>query len=148
MSETVLKLIPESPSYVPGKPQQDNAKAFLSRVYTNNQFELVTTDTIEFVDQGENFESVSCNLCGKTIDIEYWQTAMDIAYEKQFEDLAFNTPCCHNQTSLDALSYRSAAGFSKFVINVRNPETKIQPRDLEDLQQILGTKLKTVWAHY
>jgi hypothetical protein len=148
MSETVLKLIPESPSYIPSKPQQDSAKALLSKVYRNNQIEFATTDTIEFVDQGENFESVSCNLCGKTIDVEYWQIAMDTAFQNHFEDLAFNTPCCNKQTSLNALYYHSAAGFSKFVIIVTNPETKIQPKDLEDLQQVLGTKLKTVWAHY
>jgi hypothetical protein len=73
---------------------------------------------------------------------------MDKAYEERFEDLAFNTPCCHKQTSLNNLSYQSPAGFAKFVITVEGAENEIQPRDLDDLQQILGTKLKTFWAHY
>ena len=147
MSETILKLIPESPSYVPDKPQQDRANTILKNIYKNAQIELITSDTIEFVDQGENFESVSCNLCGKTIDIEYWQNAMDKAYERQFKELVFKTPCCHKQTSLNALSYNSPAGFAKFLITVTDAESKAKPEDLEELQKVLATRLKTVWAH-
>lgn len=108
----------------------------------------MTSDTLEFVDQGENFESVSCNLCGQILDIEFWQTSMDKAYEKQFEDLALTTPCCDRPTSLNALSYQWPAGFAKFVIAIAEAEKEVGPEDLEKLQLVLGTKLKTIWAHY
>jgi hypothetical protein len=69
MSSTVLKIIPTNPSYVPDKIQQDKAKIFLTKLFKNEQIEFITTDTIEFVDQGENLDSVSCNLCNQNIEI-------------------------------------------------------------------------------
>ena len=100
------------------------------------------------MDQGENFDSVSCNLCGHNIDIGDWQTAMDKAYEKHFEDLAFNTPCCKNQTGLNDLVYMSPAGFAKFVMTVEDAEHEIKPQDLDELQQVSGTELRLIWANY
>src|SRR6188474_2996206 len=76
ISSTVLKLFPTDPSYVPDKIKQANAKTFLNKIYKKEQIEFIITDTIEFVDQGENFESVSCNLCSDTIETEDWQNAM------------------------------------------------------------------------
>lgn len=148
MSSTVLKIIPTNPSYVPNKLQQDNAKDFLTKLYKKEQIEFIITDTIEFVDQGENFESVSCNLCGQNIEIEDWQNAMDKAYEQQFTDLEFITPCCHKKTSLNNLTYQSAAGFAKFVMTISDVQKEIEEKKLKELQQILGMTLRIIWAHY
>ena len=148
MSSTVLKIIPTNPYYVPDKIQQDKAKMFLIKLYKKEQIEFITTDTIEFVDQGENFDSVSCNLCGQNIEIEDWQNAMDKAYDKQFTDLEFITPCCHSKTSLNDLTYHSTAGFAKFIITISDAQTEIEEQDLNEVRQILGTPLRIVWAHY
>jgi hypothetical protein len=148
MSSTVLKIISTNPTYVPDKIQQDRAKIFLTKLYKNEQIEFITTDSIEFVDQGENFDSVSCNLCGQNVEIEDWQNAMDKAYEKQFTDLEFITPCCHRKTSLNDLTYHSAAGFAKFIMTISDAQNEVKERDLNELQQILGTPLRIIWAHY
>lgn len=148
MSSTVLKIIPTTPSYVPDKIKQDNAKIFLTKFYKDGQIEFITTDTIEFVDQGENFESISCNLCGHNIEMEAWQNAMDNTYKKQFTDLTFITPCCNKETSLNDLNYKSPAGFARFVISVSDPQNEIMEKDLKELQDILGTTLRIIWAHY
>jgi len=148
MSSTVLKIIPTNPSYVPDKIQQDKAKIFLIKLYKKEQIEFTTTDTIEFVDQGENFDSVSCNLCGQNIEIEDWQNAMDKAYDKQFTDLEFITPCCHSKTSLNDLTYHSTAGFAKFVMTISDAQSELSEKDFKELQEILGTTLRTIWAHY
>jgi hypothetical protein len=148
MSSTILKIIPTNPKYVPDKIQQDKAKSLLSNLYTKELIDFVTTDTIEFVDQGENFDSVSCNLCGKNIAIEDWQAEMEKADESHFTDLAFVTPCCHRKTSLNDLNYHSPAGFAKFVIAITGAQKEIEAKDLNELNNILGTQLRIIWAHY
>ena len=148
MSPTVLKIIPTNPSYVPNKIQQDKAKISLTKLYSNKPIDFITTDSIEFVDQGENFESVSCNLCGQNIKMEDWQDAMDKAYEKQFTDLVFMTSCCHSQTSLNDLNYHSASGFAKFVMAISDAQNDLSKKDFLELQEVSGTTLRNIWAHY
>ena len=148
MPTTILKFIPTNATYVPDKIQQDKGKAFLVELYKEKEIEFYTTDLIEFVDQGENFNNVSCNLCGQEIKIEHWQNAMDEACEKQFTNLDFITLCCNKKTSLNDLIYNMMAGFAKFVITISEPTNKIEENDVKNLEHILGTRLKIIWAHY
>lgn len=148
MSSTVLKIIPSNPSYVPDRTKQDNAKYFLTQFYKIEKIEFSVTNTIEFIDQGENFESVSCNLCGRNIQIEGWQNEIDKAYTQQFTDLTFITPCCHKKTSLNDLIYKSAAGFAKFEMTIPDAQNELHEKELKELQDILGIKLRIIWAHY
>jgi hypothetical protein len=148
MSSTILKVIPTDPSYAPNKLEQDNATKFLSKLYDKKQIEFKATDTIEFIDQGENFDSVSCNLCRQDIKIEDWQNAMEKAHDKQFMNLTFVTPCCNKKTSLNDLTYHSAAGFAKFVISISEGQNELSDKDFKELQNILGTALRNIWAHY
>jgi hypothetical protein len=148
MSSTVLKIIPTDPLYVPGKTQMDSAKSLLAKLYKKNKISVITTDTIEFVDPGSNFDSVSCNLCGRNIEIEDWQNAMDKADEHQFSDLTIITSCCHRKTSLNDLTYHSPAGFSKFIITIQDAQTEIGDKDLIQLQEAMGTAVRIIWAHY
>ena len=85
MSFSYLKIIPNDPTYVPDQLSQDKAKNFLSDIY-KGVIKLEATENIEFIDQGDGFESVSCNKCGKEIDIEYWQEAMNSSYEQHFKN--------------------------------------------------------------
>jgi hypothetical protein len=121
---------------------------FLTRFYKAEQIEISISDTIEFVDQGANFESVSCNLCGSRIDIEYWQTLMDNAFEEEFTNLTIIAPCCSQKTTLQDLTYILPAGFAKFIIIVSNPQIEITDLNLNELKSILGTSLRVIWAHY
>lgn len=145
---TVLKIISTNPSYVPNKIQVNNAKYFLAKIYIKHQIEFITTDTIEFIDQGQNFDSVSCNLCRRNMEIEFWQNAMDEAYQKRFTDLTIVTPCCHKKTSLNDLNYHSAAGFAKFTMSISDAENELSEKDFKELQDILGVPLRNIWAHY
>ena len=99
MSSTILKIISTNPSYFPSKEKLENGRVFLKNLYKDNQIEFTETDTIEFVDQGENFESVSCNSCGHAMEIKNWQNLMDEAQKNQFKDLSFHTSCCHKINS-------------------------------------------------
>ena len=148
MSDTFLKLISTSPDFTPKKLNQDKAEEFLKTLFKNTKVEFIKTDNIEFVDQGVNFESISCNYCGRDITIENWQSAMDKAYKSNFKNLSFITPCCHKITTLNDLLYHPPAGFAKFVISIPNPPVDITDKEIKELEGILGTKVRKIWAHY
>ena len=71
-----------------------------------------------------------------------------LAFEKQFADLAFTTSCCHRLTSLNDLTYRMPAGFSKFVVTINEAEMQLSEAHLASLEELFGTSLKVVWARY
>lgn len=73
---------------------------------------------------------------------------MDNAYENLFIDLTFSTPCCKKKTSLNDLNYKWPAGFSKFVVCISNAQNELTKSELIKLQDIFGTTLKIIWAHY
>lgn len=148
MSVNILKIIPINPSLIPNKTQQDKAKEFLLKSYVKDSIEFIITETIEFVDPGEFFESTACNLCGELIETEDWQNAMDNSYEEQFTDLEFITPCCKKKTSLNDLHYNSAAGFAKFMITITDTVYEFPEKDIAELQQILQTPLRLIWSRY
>jgi hypothetical protein len=148
MSYTVLKLIPIEPDFIPGETMQNRAAEMLGNIFKSSEIELIETDEIEFADQGQNFENVSCNLCSRKIDMEFWQEVMDTAHDTRFEDLTFMTPCCHKRTSLNDLNYDMPAGFSKFVISIADPLNDVQSNTILALENILGTKVRKIWAHY
>ena len=148
MSVSFLNLIPIKPNFVPSGPMQEKGKVFLKNIFLGEETEFITTDGIEFIDQGENFKNVSCNLCNQIIEIEFWQTQMNKCYEKHFNDLAFTTECCKKQTTLNDLIYNSPAGFGRFVIKIRNPEKDMDVKQIKELEVILGVNIRQIWAHY
>ena len=147
MSDTILRIIPTNPSYVPDEIRQSKAHNFLQKLFNREDVEFGTTAEIEFVDQGQNFESVHCNRCGREMELEDWQAAMDASYETKFENLIFRMPCCCTETSLNDLDYRWPAGFSRFSISIQNPQTDIDELTIKELENTLGAPLRIIWAH-
>ena len=145
-----LKIIPTEPNYEPSTEQQKEAIKYLTTEFSKNEISSALTKNVEFIDSGENFESVSCNLCGLNIDIDNWQEAMDKAFQTSFSDLSLLTPCCNKQTGLNDLEYDMPSGFSKYVIEVIDPDmSDNQKTDLiKNLTGILGHDMKLIWAHY
>ena len=145
---TILRIISTNPSYIPVKEKQEQAKDFLTTLYSINVINSIYLDTIEFVDQGQNFDSIICPFCTKDIDIENWQNAMEKAELSQFTQLTFITPCCSKMTSLNDLRYVTTAGFAKFILTVDDPEKEIESNEIAELQLILNTPLKIIYTHY
>ena len=148
MSSNILKIIPTDPSFVPGNTNQQKAKIYLSKLFNQEDIEFKITDAIEFIDQGSNFERVSCNFCGADIETTAWQNAMDSAFLKKFTNLSFTSPCCNKLTSLNDLNYISPAGFAKFVINISDAKNEIDVNNFKVLQEFLGTPLRIIIVHY
>jgi hypothetical protein len=150
MSENLLKIIPEQPVYIPENQAQITASGFLkSLVAENCEVQSKVSKEIEFVDAGGNFESVSCSMCGKEISGEWWSTAMNEAHQSHFSQLEVVVPCCKGKTTLNHLNYNWAQGFARFVLSARNPNiSELDKQSITKLEQILGCKLRVVWAHY
>lgn len=147
-SDTYLRIIPASPSFVPDGDRQKEARDFLQDLFPDLDINFSTSPTIEFIDAGSNFEDVFCHQCGAQIEVEDWQDAVSACYETHFEQLSFKTPCCSAEVSLNDLKYSWPVGFSKFSISVMNPQDELDEAALEDLQIILRTALRVIWAHY
>lgn len=148
MSDTILNFIPVDPSFVPDESRQQAAYEAVCAAFPDAQVERSTTPDVCFVDPGQNFETVFCNLCGQQIELGDWEDAMDAASATQFENLDFGTPCCSSVTSLNALRYEWPAGFAKFRLAVQNPQSDLSEQILEEVRHMLGTQVRVIWAHY
>lgn len=151
MSDDFLRLIPTTPSYVPEPANQAKAVESIRSIIPQAESVMTQThETIEFIDQGSNFRSVACPSCKATLEISWWQAAMDSSFETEFTDLSVVTPCCSAPTSLNDLLYDMPAGFAKFVIEAMNPSCgkDLSQESIEQLQSILGCRIRQIWAHY
>lgn len=146
MSDTLLKLIPTDPGFVPAEENQSKAKHLLDIIFGDDKVELIEADDIEFIDQGENFENITCNLCGQEIDIDWWQDAVDEALARQ--QLVVETPCCHQKNSLNELNYNWPAGFARFSMVINNPAEDINDQQLSELEQQLAASVRKIWTRY
>lgn len=149
-SGNYLKIIPANPNFIPTREKQLQVINYLAREYPNNEIKSTLNEKVEFIDSGENFESVECNLCGKNIRTNYWQSAMDKAFEGSFVDLTFQTYCCDKKTSLNDLKYDMPCGFSKYNVEILNPEIEKNKENIlsENIKSILGENIKLIWVHY
>ncbi len=167
MSDNYLSLIPEEPSYVPPAEAQARAletfRAFLTKKRPFQvkpsarwdepvvEIEVEVSEDIRFVDQGSNFESVSCPACGAEIDTESWSEWMNKSSKSDFLDRSVTMSCCGRETDLNALRYDWPAGFARYILRALNPEIEngMLPADkLSALEEILGCKLRQIRTHY
>ena len=148
MSETILKIIPTDPIHIPDSVSMDKCKLYLETLFDANQIEFLETEHIEFIDPGQNFENVFCNICGREINLDYWARKVDSASINTFNDLAFLAPCCGSPTSLNSLRYEWPAGFARFSILILNPNVEFTDNALQELEAIINSSLRKIWAHY
>ncbi len=109
---------------------------------------LVVSPAVEFIDHGGNFERVECSRCGAALKEDWWSDAMDAAYETRFANLLTNVPCCGETVSLNDLRYVMPAGFARFVLTARNPGRGCTSDEILNLEQVVGCKLRVIWARY
>ncbi len=146
MSDYIVKLIPVNPSYIPNKKSLKQAKKYLKAIKAE-EINFNFSDSVDFIDCGENFESVVCPFCNKNIEIGQWQEAMDKAYKKYFNDLSIYLPCCGNISDLNNLVYKGECGFSKFTIVIHNPDIDFSKEKVLELELLMKCKLKIIKAH-
>jgi hypothetical protein len=149
VSDTFLRLIPAEPTLVPSATAREKAQDALVRALPSADDVLAqVTQDVRFVDCGSNFETVRCPRCGTDLG-EWWTLAMEAGHEQQFRDLRATTPCCGLHTSLNDLIYSLPMGFARFTLEALNPGIGSLPERVQRrLEEILGSKLRVIWAHY
>jgi hypothetical protein len=147
MSDNWLAFVPCDPNF---QASQEAIAAALSLLRqfapTTEEITVEGDGSVAFFHAGSNLESISCPSCGADLQ-DWWGDAMNEAWKSHFENLSIVTPCCRNATSLNNLSYDWPMAFGRFALELFNPRTKIGDEQRKQLEQTLGTPLKTVWCH-
>jgi len=149
MSDNIIRLIPTNPSFVPDLKSHDRAIRILrTMVKEADSVSVEVTDEVQFIDQGSNFERVTCPSCGSEIT-DLWTEMMDNAYSNGFSDLNIELSCCGLKTDLNALKYEWPAGFARFVLEAVNPHVDgwLPKSDIEVLEKALSCTLRQIFTH-
>jgi hypothetical protein len=148
MADQILRVIPADPEFVPSPANQQMAWAlFSSFVAKADSMTMISEGDIRFVDPGENWQGVTCPVCGA--DLNDWiQDAVNVAYENGFADLSIITPCCSSVGSLNDLVYEPAAGFASFILEAVNPENDVSEMQMQMLKGTMKCEIRKVWAKY
>jgi len=105
-------------------------------------------ESVQFFDCGGNFERVVCPACGSEIQNQWWQDRMKEDFAGGFKLASYVTPCCDAQCTLHEVVYEWPQGFGRFVLEAMNPNMgKLEGSDQQDLEKILGTKLRVIYQH-
>lgn len=150
MSDTILRIIPRQPDFSPDGCAQGAALSRLRDAFDDaDDIAMHLSESIQFVDAGENFEGVYCPACDTELDHTWWTQALEAAAANGFTNLRVRVPCCNDRTTLNDLRYDNPQGFARFVLEVTNPNVdEVSEALIEELQDVLGCDLKTVWARY
>lgn len=146
----LLMIIPIDPKFSPNDHQIRESLQFLQNEYPGMILESEKLGQVEFVACGQNFVSVTCNLCGEELEIEFWQEQMSNSYEESnFNELEFVTDCCKKKTSLNDLIYYGDCGFSSYYLSINNAEPDEEKELLvaKRMGELLGTAVKVFWSH-
>ncbi len=121
-------------------------------------------DHVEFIDQGDNLETIICPACNKRLDkvgdeliADWWEYANLIAdmtkgngVFRLDESCTIKMPCCQKESKFTDLKFDWPAGFARSELIAHNPylEFDLSSDRLHELERILGSKLIQIWAHY
>jgi hypothetical protein len=149
MSDYVIKLFPKQPEFEPSMETYKETEVYIKSISKNySDIQLILKVEIRFIDQGSNFESISCPFCHNDLSIEWWSEVMEEASEFEFTKLHIKVPCCKRDLSLNDLKYNWNAGFARFSIEFHNPITANTENITREIEDILSCTLKKVVAHY
>lgn len=149
MSENHLRLIPTDPYFVPEPAAIEQAhRLFAACLPASYETTACVFDTVQFVDPGGNMGKILCPYCQSELAREWWQQSMDTSFAGDFLKLGVTTPCCDYRTTLNDLHYTWPVGFTRFRLEARDSERDLTDEQLRELERILGTPLRKIWAHY
>jgi hypothetical protein len=150
VSDNYLRLIPTDPAWRPQADAVQRAVATLTALVPSaDAVEAELYDGVTFIDQGTNFEKLSCPNCHAGLTMDWWADRMGDASDARFTRLDVTTPCCGTKTSLNDLDYDWPAGFACAELSVRNPQRGwLDDAQLSKVAAQLGHPLRQVMSHY
>lgn len=150
MSDTYLILMPTAPTWIPDAAAAERAATALAALAPGAEHvEATIHDVVTFVDQGENFDRVTCPACASELDMEWWGERMGVAAEEAFAELTIETPRCGASTTLNDLACDWPAGFARTELSALNPGRHwLDDAECADVAAALGHAVKQVMARY
>ena len=159
MSENSLRFAAIDPEAVVGPDALGRAADLLRAAFPQASVISVSAwDSITFIDNGANLESVRCPSCSADVLADdAWSDMMSRSHATGFEQRRFVVPCCGETHRLEELVYDWPVAFGRFSIDVLEPDspafapgergTEFESDLLESLRGTLGTPVMTVWQH-
>jgi len=159
MSDTILKLIPIAPTFVPPESRQHEALAALVKAFPEAEEPRAETYAeVTFIDNGENTEAIVCPSCGTRLPLDDDANAETNQELFSFFDgdetpitaRLIPMPCCRKKVVATSLMFDWPAGFARFELSIRNPDAT---RPIDDavrrrIEGLLGCAVHEIWAHY
>lgn len=149
MSDNWIIVVPEEPSFMPPPDGQQKAVSlFQSIASAADDFEVVATQEVRFIDCGCNFEGVFCPDCGGELDVEWWQDAKSEEFDAGFPLKEATLPCCGVSHSLAALRYEWPQAFARFSIGAMNAQiADLSDEQMRSFESALGCRVRKVLRH-
>lgn len=161
MSDDVLKIIPKNPDYVPSDQSQVEAVAALEKLLPDGEMcNAEVYQDMNFIDCGENLESVICPECGAKTEIDYfaeedpglewWYHLNDLMEDNPVPAIEVAMPCCGKKIQFMDVKFNWPCGFARFELSIYNPNISenLSKSELQRFEIILGCELIQVRAHY
>jgi hypothetical protein len=121
MSDHLVQIIPDDSAFVPPPEAQKKAIDLLESLAPDaDEVRIEVSGETRFVGCGSNWESVFCPFCGTKLEVWFWAEMETRSKANGFKDLAVETPCCLDRTTLDGLRYGWPVGFARFALVARN----------------------------
>lgn len=141
-------VIAADPLATPSAERADAALAVLTALRPEAENpEIHLSDTPEFFDCGENFESVFCPFCRTDIQ-EWWGDAIGRWFESDDRTaLSVEMPCCGGTTTLNDLDYVWPQGLACAGFELINPGADLEPEELRQVEDALGMQVRIIWRH-
>jgi len=106
---------------------------------------------LQFIDCGENFESIACPICEAAVSTDQWRAWMDTDWhgEDGFHLHRHTTACCGADISLNELDYRWPQGFARWFVSARNDgRGPLTSSEVARLEVVVGLPLKAIAQMY
>lgn len=149
MSDFVLSVIPTDPAWQPSQASGERMAALLRELAPDaGTIDVGWYEKVTAVDCGENLERITCPICRRSIDVDWYADLLEEHLDEGFDDLAVTAPCCGAETSLDALDFDWPVGFARFEVAVWNSLWDPLPQaTMASLEVALGHPVRQILAH-
>jgi hypothetical protein len=118
-----IRLIPEDPFVELTAQACLKAAAYLRALAPQAaKVQVIQHEQLQLIDNGSNFESVSCPSCAQQLTVPQWQKLMDADYQSGCFQLAlYALPCCAARHTVHQLHYDRPMGIARYCIEAEEP---------------------------
>ena len=151
MSDQFIVLVPAEQSKRPSRDTLDMLVAAHRRVTESEAVRLKDFgERLQFIDCGDNFESISCPSCNAPLETHWWGHQMDHCWDEEvgFDHHAHALPCCGVPLSLDRLTYTPTQAFAHWFVSARTDRKALTEGEIASLESIAGFPLKVIYQRY